>query len=164
MQGIENIICENGFICGFRYSYNIIYILEDNENENVLLSKVKQFLNERGFNLNFQNVKISKLNDGFDFLHWHFNLLNNNKIRISPSRNNWITYKNKIKSTLKNSRYPICLRIERLNKISKEWFYYHKYCDMSEIKSQLYSLKTWSQKYLKSKTSMTRKQINSFLE
>lgn len=164
LQGIENVICENGFICGIRYDYNVFYIIENNENENILLIKIKQFLNTKGFNLNSQKIKIAKLSDGFDFLHWHFTILTNNKVINYPSKNDWINYKNKIKSTLKNSRYPLYLRIEKINKISKEWFYYHKYCDLSEITLELYSLKVWSQKYLKSKTKMTTKQINYSLE
>jgi hypothetical protein len=162
LQGIENIICENGLICGLRYSYDLIYVFESNENQSILLIKIKHFLNNKGFDFNPQKIKITKLSDGFDFLNWHFIIANDNKIITYPSKNNWISYKNKIKLTLKTSRYPIYSRIEKINEISKEWFSYHQYCDMSQIKSQLQSLKSWAQKYLKSKTKMTRKQINSF--
>jgi RNA-directed DNA polymerase len=164
LQGIENIICENGFICGFRYNFNLIYILEANENEDILLIKIKQFLDNRGFDLNLKKIKIVSLIDGFDFLYWHFTILSNNQIITYPSKNNWMTYKNKIKSTLKTSRYPMPIRIEKINKISKEWFYCHQYCDRSYITSQLYFLKSWFQKYLKSKTKMTRKEINYSFE
>lgn len=160
LEGIENITCENGFICGLRYNYDLMYVLEAKENENILLIKIKQFLNDKGFDLNSKKIKIIKLSDGFDFLHWHFIITKNNKIITYPSKSNWISYKNKIKSTLKTSRYPIHVRVEKINKISEEWLSYHQYCDMSQIKSQLYSLKSWVQKYLKSKTIMTRKQIN----
>jgi RNA-directed DNA polymerase len=139
---------------GFRYGNQLIYILKNDASKTKLLQLITHFLKIR-------NLKISKktiVDDAteFDFLGWHFFIQPTGKISTYPNKENWQRYKTKIKSILKNSKYKINTRINRVAIISREWHYYHQFCDMSKVKGQLYELKRWYSNYLRSNTKISK--------
>jgi RNA-directed DNA polymerase len=143
---------------GFRYANNMVYILEENENEDILIGRVKKFLKTRGLELKIKKLEITKLLDGFDLLEWRFMITTKGNFVSYPSKYHWINYKIKVKSILKNSNYKIQTRIDRVRIVVQEWHIYHQFCDMTRIKSQLYELKIWYSKYIKSYTKIPKEE------
>jgi RNA-directed DNA polymerase len=143
---------------GFRYADDMIFILKEGEDPNKLLNKINEFLKERGLNINKTKSKIVSATKGFDFLGWHFLVKpNNHKFVSFPSKKNHNSMKNKIKNTIKDTRYPLTDRLTMVKTIYRGWFNYHRYCDMSQI--NLWSLHNWVYKYLKKSTKIPSNEI-----
>nr|YP_001293613.1 hypothetical protein RhsaCp144 [Rhodomonas salina]ABO70799.1 unknown [Rhodomonas salina] len=169
LNGLEKLGCSNGktrkldsrelVLTGFRHGNNVVYMLQDHDNHNQVLDRVKCFLRQRGLTL-LEN-KVTKSTDGFDFLDWCFVLKSNAQPVSYPSNSNWRDYKNRIKSTLKSTRYKIHTRIQQLKSINAKWYKYHQYCDMGQIRSQLFSLVNWCKWYMRNNTRMHRLEIHS---
>lgn len=162
LQGIENIKSSSGITTGLRYANIVVYIVDVYEDENKLLKEMKNFLYERGFKTNFLKIKTTLLEDGFNLFGWRFCIKHNGGIVNAPSKKNWMIYRQKVKRTLKNCKYPIEIRLERIRSLSEKWYFYHQYSDMSQIKSQLYSLRKWYIRYLRNNTKIDKTKINLF--
>lgn len=143
---------------GFRYANSLLYLLEENENEDILIGRVKKFLKTRNLELKIEKLEITKVLDGFDLLEWTFMIDKKGKLVSYPSKYHWINYKTKIKSILKNSNYKIQTRISQVKIVVQEWNIYHQFCDMTNMKSQLYELKVWYSKYMKSYTKIPKEE------
>jgi RNA-directed DNA polymerase len=143
---------------GFRYANNVVYILEENENEDMLIGRVKKFLKTRNLELKIEKLEITKVLDGFNLLEWRFMITTKGNLVSYPSRYHWINYKTKVKSILKNSKYKIQTRIDRVRIVVQEWHIYHQFCDMTQVKSQLYELKIWYSKYIRSYTKIPKEE------
>jgi len=146
------------FSKGFRYANNVLYIIEENENEDVLVGRIKDFLKSRSLELNITKLDITKIADGFNLLEWRFGINKKGKLVSYPHKDHWIAYRTKIKLILKNSRYKIQTRIDQVKVIIQKWHNYHKFCDMTQVKSQLYELKIWYSKYIKLYTKIPKKE------
>jgi len=149
---------KSGFFSGIRYGNKIVYILKEDENEKVLIEKFKQFLKER--KLEFLNTKIEVIQtkNGFDLLGWHFVVKPTGQLVSYPNKRNWENYKKKFKFLLKSSRHTIQIRLDKLKVLTKKWHDYHQFCDMTQIKAQLYELKNWHTNYLRSHTKMSKEE------
>ena len=161
LHGIEDIWNEN--ICktrnrqrGLRYADDLIYFIKPNEDANILRNKIDVFLEERGLNVKESKTKLVKSTEGFDFLGWHFKVKSkNNKFVSYPtskSRNQLI---NKIKTTMKDTRFTLDQRLNKVKVIYNGWWNYNKYCDMRQI--NLWSIKSWTNNYVKRHSKMSRK-------
>jgi RNA-directed DNA polymerase len=146
------------FSKGFRYANNVVYILEENENEDILIGRVKKFLKTRNLELKITKLEITKVLDGFNLLEWRFRITTKGNLVSYPSKYHWINYKTKVKSILKNSKYKIQTRIDRVRIVVQEWHMYHQFCDMTQVKSQLYELKLWYSKYLRAYTKIPKEE------
>ena len=146
------------FSKGFRYANNVIYILEENENEDLLVGRIKKFLKKRSLELNINKLDITKIADGFNLLEWRFRITKKARLVSYPNKDHWIAYKAKVKLILKNSRYKIQTRIDQAKVIIQKWHNYHKFCDMTQVKSQLYELKIWYSKYIKLYTKIPKRE------
>jgi retron-type reverse transcriptase len=146
------------FSKGFRYANNVIYILEENENEDVLIGRIKNFFKNRSLELNITKLDVTKIADGFNLLEWRFRITKKGKLISYPNEHHWIAYKTKVKLVLKNSRYKIQTRIDQVKVIIQRWHNYHKFCDMTQVKSQLYELKIWYNKYIKLYTKIPKEE------
>lgn len=168
LDGVENLSIlkeqnsnsreKNITFTSFRYSNKLIYILKthDKDHEKIILKKVTEFITMRGLQLNCSKTQFRSAVNGFDFLGWRFILKPSGKVISYPTKKSWISYKNKVKAELKNSRYPIQFRLSSIKILVKEWHSYHKLCDMSQLKAQLYGLKKWYSNYLSKSTSMSK--------
>jgi hypothetical protein len=143
---------------GFRYANSVLYILEESENEDILIGRVRKFLKTRNLELKIEKLEITKVVDRFDLLEWTFMITSKGNLVSYPSKYHWVNYKAKIKSVLKNSNYKIQTRINRVKIIVQEWHIYHQFCDMTYVKSQLYELKVWYGKYIKSYTKIPKEE------
>ena len=55
-------------------------------------------------NISHKKSKVTTTQTGFDFLGWHFKVLPNGKFKSSPSKENYINIKKKIKPIINNSQ------------------------------------------------------------
>lgn len=144
---------------GFRYADDMVFILKEGEDPEKLLEKINEFLKERGLNINGAKSKTVPATKGFDFLGWHFLVKNNRKFLCEPSLKNRKAMVNKVKNTVKGTRYPLKDRLKMVKVIYRGWFNYHQYCDMSHV--NLWSLHDWVYKYLRKSSKMP---LNDIIE
>jgi hypothetical protein len=70
----------------------MVFFLKPNDNAELILEKIEQFLAERGMRVNQEKTRITTTQNGFDFLGWTFIAQrNNNKFRCYPSKENYRT-------------------------------------------------------------------------
>lgn len=133
----------------------MIFFVKPHEDATILRSKVDIFLEQRGLNIKEQKTQLVKSTEGFDFLGWHFKVKSKNRKFVSyPSRKNYMQMIYKIKTTMKDTRFPIEYRLDKVKLIYRGWFNYHQYCDMSQI--NLWSINSWTNEYLINNSNMIR--------
>lgn len=148
---------------GIRYADDMVFILMPGECGSTLLNKVKAFLETRGLEVEETKTHIVSALEGFDFLGWHFKVKAKNYKFVSyPSRKNRKQMINKIKSTMKDSRYKIEDRLNRIKVIYRGWWNYHQYSDMSQI--NLWSIRRWVFKYIRKTTNIPLSKNIKYLE
>jgi group II intron reverse transcriptase/maturase len=148
---------------GLRYADDIVFILKPGESGDNLLTKVKEFLEERGLKVQDAKTQLVESTNGFDFLGWHFKVkANNNKFVCYPSQKNRMQMISKIKATMKDTRFNITDRLNKIKVIYRGWWNYHQYSDMSQI--NLWSIRLWVFKFLKKNSKMNQQEIKGHLE
>ena len=162
LHGVEDLHNERAFgqwyQRGIRYADDMVFILKPEDCGNTLLTKLKDFLHERGLKVSEAKTQLVSARKGFDFLGWHFRVKSkNNKFVCYPSSKNRKQMISKIKTTLKDTRYRMIDRLKRTKVIYRGWFNYHQYSDMSQV--NLWSIRIWVYKYLKKNTKMSRDEI-----
>ena len=144
---------------GFRYADDMVFILNEGEDPTQLMNKISKFLKQRELNINQTKSRTVLARSGFNFLGWHFLVKENKKFVCFPSKKNHNAMKDKVKNTLKDTRYSLKHRLIMVKTIYRGWFNYHQYCDMSQI--NLWSLHDWVYKYLRKSTKMP---LNDIIE
>ena len=131
--------------CSTRYADDMIFILKDTgtpednkEQERQLLQAISEFLSERGMELSPEKTKLTKSTDGFDFLGWHFKVQKNGKFRSTPSKENYTSFKKKIKTIINSSNMGSHEKARKLAPIVRGWRNYHKYCKMDGSRNSLH--------------------------
>ena len=148
LDGIENIHKS------VRYADDMVFILKPGDSEETILSRVSEFLAERGLNISEKKTKISRSTDGFDFLGWHFYVQSNNgKFRCVPSVDNFKAFQKKVKDLVTNSCYGAKTKAMKLAPIVRGWRNYHKFCKMDGGRFSLWHLSYATfKRFLKEKT------------
>lgn len=148
---------------GIRYADDMVFILMPGECGNTLLNKVKVFLKTRGLEVEETKTQIVSALEGFDFLGWHFKVKAKNKKFVSyPSLKNRKQMINKIKSTMRDSRYKIEDRLNQTKVIYRGWWNYHQYSDMSQI--NLWSIRRWMFKHIRKTTKIPLNENIKYLD
>ena len=146
LDGIENIHPS------IRYADDMVFILKPKDNAEKILEKVRNFLAQRGLEVNKEKTKLTKTTDGFDFLGWNFRVQKNGKFRCIPSVENHRNIREKIKTVVNNSNYGAKTKAQKLAPIVGGWRNYHKSCDMSSSRDNLWFIaKTANRKFRKEK-------------
>ncbi|NEQ85522.1 MAG: RNA-dependent DNA polymerase [Moorea sp. SIO2I5] len=135
-----------------RYADDMVIILKPKDNAEKILEKVRNFLAQRGLEVNQEKTKLTKTTDGFDFLGWKFRVQKNGKFRCIPSEDNHRNIRKKIKAVVNNSNYGAETKAQKLAPIVRGWRNYHKSCDMSSSRDKLWFMsKTANRKFRKEK-------------
>ena len=145
LNGIENIHHS------IRYADDMIIILKPQDNEDVILSKINEFLAERGMNISQKKTKMTSTTTGFDFLGWHFVNSSSGKLICCPSKDNFVNFKKKVKNLINIPSIKIKDRATKIAPIVRGWLNYHKYCDMS--RHNLWDLNRYVYKKINNKKS-----------
>ncbi|NES25919.1 MAG: RNA-dependent DNA polymerase, partial [Symploca sp. SIO3E6] len=123
-----------------RYADDMVIILKPEDNAEVILSKISQFLAELGMKVSQKKTKLTATTDGFDFLGWNFRVQKNGKFRCVPSADNFKTFRQKVKNIVNSSNYGATLKAEKLAPVVRGWRNYHRYCKMDGSRNSLYHI------------------------
>lgn len=144
-----------------RYGSHILYIFEQNEND--FCSLINRWLYIRGINFVFEKSNLIVGLDSFDFLGWFFIIKQTGKIINYPNRITWLIHKSEIKRIIRNTIDPVNKRVEKA-RIKMMNFYAHNHlCNISELNTQFYSLRSWCNHYLRKQTQLTKLERHHFL-
>ena len=137
-----------------RYADDMVFILKPEDNAELILAEVEEFLAKRGMEVSQKKTKVTASTDGFDFLGWHFCVQKNNgKFRSVPSADNFKAFRAKVKHIVNNSNYGAETKVSKLAPVVRGWRNYHKYCKMDGSKFSLCSISHRTFKvFLKQKT------------
>jgi len=139
-----------------RYADDMVIILKPQEDAEVVLNKVRNFLTKRGLQVNEEKTKLTATTDGFDFLGWHFRVQSNGKFRCVPSEDNYKAFRKKVKSIVNNSNYGSTVKAEKLAPVVRGWRNYHRFCKMDGGKNSLYHLKNRAFKVFNKESKQNR--------
>jgi len=133
---INNVITE----ASIRYADDMVIILRPQNNAEVILEKISEFLAKRAMNVSNKKTKITAATDGFDFLGWHFKVQNNGKFRCVPSVDNFKAFRKKVKHIVNNSNYGSKVKAKKLAPLVRGWRQYHKFCKMDGARNSLWHI------------------------
>lgn len=87
---------------------------------------VVNFLSERGLTLSGEKTRITRIDDGFDFLGWNFRKYSG-KLLIKPARKNVQAFCRKVKEVITANKAAKQVNlVHLLNRILKGWAQYHQ--------------------------------------
>ncbi|WP_019499533.1 group II intron reverse transcriptase/maturase [Pseudanabaena sp. PCC 6802] len=123
-----------------RYADDMVFMLKPEDNADLILVKISQFLAKRGMNISQNKTQLTATTDGFDFLGWHFKVQNNGKFRSFPSVDNYKAFRKKVKAIVNNSNYGAEVKAQKLAPLVRGWRRYHRYCKMDGAKHSLWHI------------------------
>ena len=157
LDGIENIHKS------VRYADDMVFILKPNENADEILTKVNEFLAQRGLNIKQSKTRLVSSTQGFDFLGWHFKVQANGKFRCVPSEDNFKAFRKKIKKVVNCSNIGAKEKAIKLAPIVRGWRNYHKYCKL-DGKYGLYHLRGRTHKVFNKEKKQNRYSVDSLCD
>ena len=113
-----------------RYADDMVIIIRKEDDAEIILGEISQFLAERGLKVSAKKTKLTAATSGFDFLGWHFKVQSNGKFRCVPSGENFKAFRQKVKHIVNSSNYGATTKAEKLAPVVRGWRNYHRYCKM----------------------------------
>jgi RNA-directed DNA polymerase len=147
-----------------RYADDMVIILKPQDNAEVILGKISQFLAERGMKINEKKTKITATTDGFDFLGWHFKVQSNGKFRCIPSEENFKAFRQKVKPIVNNSNYGAEVKAEKLALIIRGWRNYHRFCKMDGPRFSLWHIRLRTFRVFNKESKQNRYSVEKLIE
>ena len=146
-----------------RYADDMIIFLKPQDDAGRVLSKVSEFLKERGMELSEEKTKVTATTDGFDFLGWNFKVQGNAKFKSTPSEKNFKAMREKVKEIVNNSNYGADVKASKLAPITLGWRNYHRYCDMSNVRDSLWFIRLRTFKVFLKQKKLNRYQVEALI-
>ena len=147
-----------------RYADDMVFVLKPNDNAELILEKISQFLAERGMKVSEKKTKLTATTDGFDFLGWHFKVQSNGKFRCVPSVDNFKAFRKKVKAIVGNSNYGATVKAEKLAPVVRGWRNYHRYCKMDGSRFSLYHIQQRAYRVFNKETKLNRHDSKKLLD
>lgn len=95
--------------------------------QDIVMPAIQDFLQQRGLNLSAQKTRITRIEDGFDFLGQNLRK-HGDKLIISPSKSSVKAIVAKTKGIIKaNLGHKTSKMIRQLNSAIRGWAYYHRH-------------------------------------
>ena len=157
---INNVITE----ASIRYADDMVIILRPQDNAEIILEKISEFLAKRGMNVSKKKTKITAATDGFDFLGWHFKVQNNGKFRCVPSVDNFKAFRKKVKHIVNNSNYGSKVKAEKLAPLVRGWRQYHKFCKMDGARNSLWHINHRAWKVFNKEAKLSRSSVTKLIK
>nr|YP_009541083.1 ycf13 [Lepocinclis steinii]AYQ93599.1 ycf13 [Lepocinclis steinii] len=126
---------------GIRVGENLLVFLKPSENEFNLLNKIVEFFYLAGINKELSTVDLFSVQNGFDFLDWHYKLYPTGEIYCVPSSISYNIFLRRVKNIINNSNYGAKAKVAKLFPIIQEWNSYNKFCDLKSSYFSLFFLK-----------------------
>jgi RNA-directed DNA polymerase len=121
-----------------RYADDMVFFLKPNDDAQLILEKIKQFLAERGLRIKATKTRLVSATEGFDFLGWHFQVQHNGKFRCTPAQENFKAFRKKVKAIVNSSNYGAKVKAKKLAPVIRGWRNYHRYCKMDGARFSLW--------------------------
>ena len=147
-----------------RYADDMVIILKPNDDAEVILNRISEFLAERGMNVSERKTKLTATTDGFDFLGWHFKVQSNGKFRSTPSEDNFKAFRKKVKHIVNNSNYGSTIKAEKLAPVVRGWRNYHKFCKMDGTRNSLWFISHRTFKVFNKETKQDKDSVTKLIE
>ena len=147
-----------------RYADDMVIILRPQDNAEVILEKISEFLAKRGMKVSEKKTKITATTDGFNFLGWFFKVQRNGKFRCVPSVDNFKAFRKKVKHIVNNSNYGAKVKAEKLAPLVRGWRQYHKYCKMDGARDSLYHIQKRAFNVFNEETKQNRHTSKTLLD
>ena len=147
-----------------RYADDMVFLLKPNDNAELILDKVSQFLAERGMKVSEKKTKLTATTDGFDFLGWHFKVQSNGKFRCVPSVDNFKAFRKKVKAIVNNSNHGATVKAEKLAPVVRGWRNYHRYCKMDGSRFSLFHIQQRAYRVFNKETKLNRHDSKKLLD
>lgn len=147
-----------------RYADDMVIILKPNDNADVILEQISQFLAKRGMNVSQKKTKLTASIQGFDFLGWHFKVQSNGKFRCVPSVDNFKTFRRKVKHIVNNSNLGATVKAVKLAPVVRGWRNYHRYCKMDGSRFSLYHIQYRAIKVFNKEAKQNRESSKKLLD
>jgi retron-type reverse transcriptase len=147
-----------------RYADDMVIILKPQDNADIILEKISQFLTERGMTVSQKKTKLTASTNGFDFLGWHFKVQRNGKFRCVPSVDNFTTFRQKVKHIVNNSNYGAAVKAIKLAPVVRGWRNYHRYCKMDGSRFSLYHIQHRAIQVFNREDKLNRESSKKLLE
>ncbi len=147
-----------------RYADDMVIILKPQDDAEVILTRISEFLAMRGMKVSERKTKLTATIDGFNFLGWHFKVQKNGKFRSIPSVDNYNAFRLKVKAIVNNSNYGATVKAEKLAPVVRGWRNYHRYCKMDGSRNSLYSLQKRAYTVFNKETKQNRHTSKSLLD
>lgn len=138
-----------------RYADDMIFFLKPKEDAEKITREISNFLAERGMEISEEKTKVTAATDGFNFLGWHFKVQKNGKFRSTPSKDNFIAMREKVKAIVNNSNYGAEVKAQKITPIIRGWRNYHRFCNMENARDGL-----WHLSYRTFKVFLKQKKLN----
>lgn len=145
-----------------RYADDMVVFLKPGENASQILDKIKAFLAERTLEVNLKKTHVTAATNGFDFLGWDFMVKPNGKLTCTPSKENYQSFRAKVKFIVNNSNCGAKVKAQKLAPVVRGWRNYHRYCDMSN--HSLYGLETRSFAVFNKENKLNRYMTRALLD
>jgi 5-methylcytosine-specific restriction endonuclease McrA len=118
----------------------------------------------RGLNIKAAKTRFVKATDGFDFLGWNFRVQRNGKFKSTPSEENYLAFRKKVKSIVNNSNYGAEFKAFKLAPIIRGWRNYHRYCKMSGSRFSLWYLNHRAWQVFNKQSHLNRHQTDALIK
>ena len=147
-----------------RYADDMVFVLKPNDNAELILDRISQFLAERGMKVSEKKTKLTATTDGFDFLGWHFKVQSNGKFRCVPSVDNFKAFRKKVKTIVNNSNYGSTEKATRLAPVVRGWRNYHRFCKMDGSRFSLFHIQQRAYRVFNKETKLDRHDSKKLLD
>ncbi len=136
----------------------MVIILRPQDDAEELLSKISQFLAERGLKASKKKTARSKAlrQMGLTCLAGKTKVHSNGKFRCVPSVDNFTAFPQKVKHIVNNSNYGAIVKAEKLEPIVRAWRNYHRFCKMEGSRFSLYHIQHRAFKVFNQETKQNR--------
>lgn len=146
-----------------RYADDMVFIFKEGDNQAKVFDEIIEFLRIRGLNIKLAKTRFLSPTNGFDFLGWKFKVQKNGKFRCSPSEDNYLAFRKKVKAIINNSNYGAKIKVEKLSPIVRGWRNYHRYCKMDGSRFSLWHISYRTFKVFLKEKSMNKHQAETLV-
>ncbi len=147
-----------------RYADDMVIILKPQDNAELILERISQFLAERGLKVSEKKTRLTATTDGFDFLGWRFKVQSNGKFRCVPSVDNFKAFRQKVKHIVNNSNYGATTKAMKLAPVVRGWRNYHRFCKMDGSRNSLYFIQNRAFRVFNKETKQNRHPSKTLLD
>jgi RNA-directed DNA polymerase len=146
-----------------RYADDMVFIFKKSDDQAKVFDEIIEFLRVRGLNIKKAKTRFVSATAGFNFLGWQFKVQNNGKFRCTPSEENYLAFRKKVKSIVNNSNYGASLKAQKLAPLVRGWRYYHRYCKMDGSRFSLWFTRLRAWKVFNKEAKLNRYQTDALI-